>query len=300
MHTIITLTKRNTKLFLRDKITVFFSVMSTLILIMLYFLFIAKTYANGMDGMAMPLDMNARYFLIYLQMMAGVLILNSMSLSTGTFSTIARDFESSRIDCFLLAPVKKSEWIASYYLTGLGVGFSINLFTWVLSYCIIGLRTGYWLGIGAFLSVAAALLAASLFSCSLMLLVTAAVKSPTAIGVFNGVSGTFFGFLCGIYMPFSQLGKATERIGSALPFTHLTVWIKRIMLGDAFTQLGIPENLQEILYSEFFSASSVGFLGLSAPLWLMVLLCLPLALICLFFAYRLLKKRTANNAKTNG
>ncbi len=296
MNNVITLTKRNLRLFLRDRATVFFSFLSTLVLVTLYFLFIAKIYTAGMDdpaagGIAMPLTSNAKYFIVYVQMMAGVLVLNSMSLATGAFSTIANDYENKRLDSLSLTPARPFQIILSYFITGLTASFLINVFTWVVSFCIIGFSTGYWISAGAFIMVLAVLLAASLISCALMMLITSLVKSPAAIGVFNGIAGTFFGFLCGIYMPYSNLGDATKTIGSVLPFSHLTIWLKRVVLGDAFSQLGITGEFKELLYSEYFSASSIGFCGLSVPLPVMVGAAAVFGIVCLVVSCRLLNKR---------
>lgn len=296
MNNILVLTKRNLKLFLRDRAMVFFSFLSTLILVMLYFLFIAKIYTAGMDnpdagGIAMSLSQNSKNFIVYLQMMAGVLVLNSMSLATGAFSTIAKDFENKRIDNLLLTPAKTHEIILSYFMVGLIASFVINMFTWIISFLIIGIATGYWLGIGAFLMVLIVLFVASLVSCSIMILVASFIKSVAAIGIFNGVSGTFFGFLCGIYMPYSNLGEATKAVGSLLPFSHLTVWLKNVVLTDAFSQLGITGEFKDILFRDYFSAGSIGFCGLSAPIWSMVLFSAAFGLLCLIASYVIMQKK---------
>lgn len=296
MNVILALLKRNIKLFFRDKAAVFFSFLSTLILVALYFLFIAKIYTEGMDspemgGIPMPLGASAKDFIVYLQMMAGVLILNSMSLATGTFATIARDFENKHIDNFLLTPAKTHEIIISYFAAGLIVSFVMNVFTWALTYFIIGAATGHWVAAGTFFMVVLVLFIASLISCSLMLLVTALVKSSAAIGVMNGILGTFFGFLCGIYMPYGNLGEGTKAVGSFLPFSHLVIWLKRTVLDDAFSQLGIAGAFKDILYRDYFTAESIGFCGLPAPLWLMVFASGLFGLVCMAVSYVLLAGR---------
>lgn len=296
MNTLFSLIKRNTKIFLRDKTTVFFSFLSTLILVALYFLFIAKVYASGMDapeqgGIAMPLSKGGKYFIVYLQMMAGVLVLNSMSLATGAFTVAAKDFESQKIDSFLLSPVRIGKLLLSYLISGFLVSFTMNSITWLGSFFLIGLTTGFWLSAAAFITVLLALLLVSAISCSLMLLVTALVKSSTALGVINGISGTFVGFLCGIYMPYSNLGQGAKFVGSMLPFSHLTIWLKRIVLNDAFSQLGIAGEFKNILLKEFFSATSIGFCNISAPLWLMVLSSAVFGALCLAASLIVLNKR---------
>jgi len=291
MRTVSIFTRRSVMLFLRDKATVFFSFLSTLILIALYFLFIGKTYADGMGEMVGSyLSSDGVYSLVYIQMIVGVLVLNSLSLSIGAFSIIAHDFENRRVDSFLLTPIKPASLLSSYFFGGFIISFVLNTFTWLLSVLIIGLAFGYWAGIAAILTVTGVLLFASMLSCSLMMLFTALVKSSAAIGVFSGIAGTFFGFLCGIYMPYEVLGKGIEKAGSVLPLTHITIWLKQIVLNDAFTKLEIPQELQGALL-ESFSAKNIGLAGLDIPLGWMLLYTAGIALLCLFVAGKVVGRR---------
>ena len=294
MQTTLTLTRRSITLFLRDRATVFFSFLSTLILIALYFLFIGKTYATEMEAAAGAfLSTNSIYAMVYVQMMVGVLVLNSLSLSIGAFSTIAHDFESRRVDSFLLTPIKPSQLLLAYFSGGIIVSFVLNVFTWILSIVIIGLAYGFWVSAGAALAVICVLVFASFVSCSLMMLFTALVKSSAAIGVFSGVSGTFFGFLCGIYMPYELLGGGIEKIGSVLPLTHITIWLKQIVLGNAFEKLALADQFREAML-ESFSAKNIGLAGLGASLPAALMYTAALAVVCLLLAGRTVKRRLGN------
>lgn len=286
------LIKRNIRLFLRDKSTVFFSFLSTLILVGLYLLFIAKAYSVDMvEQSGGILTDAAGNFLIYLQMMAGVMILNSVSLSTGAFATIAKDFENRRVDSFLLTPAKTREILLSYFFGGFTVSILLNLFSWLISVILIGILTGYYISVSTFFAASAVLIAASFISASLMLLITTLVKSSAAIGVLSGVSGTFIGFLSGIYMPYSSLGKTTAKVGSLLPFSHLTIWMKQILLTDACRILNITGEFKDAIINGYFSATNLGFLGFFVPLWIMLAACAVFALFCLILSGQILKKR---------
>ncbi|MDR1093692.1 MAG: ABC transporter permease [Clostridiales bacterium] len=298
LRPLLSLTARNVKLFLRDKAAVFFSFLSAIIMVALYFLFIAKLYSSALaaagnfGGSAAQTD-----FLVYSQMMAGVLVINSISLSLGVFGAIAKDFEGRRVDGFLLTPLRAREIVAAYFLGGFAVSFALNLLTWAASAALIGALTGYWFGAGTFFAAVGILAAASLIGSSIMLLITALVRSVAALNVVGGVIGTFLGFLCGIYMPYSNLGKGAEAVGSLLPFTHLTVWLKQTVLNDALTQLSVPADMQETILRDYFSAKSVGFCGIAAPLWVMLLLSGAFALGCLAAAVFVLKRRIGGNKK---
>jgi len=291
MRTIFLFTRRSVLLFLRDKATVFFSFLSTLILLALYFLFIGKSYATGLSETAgRILSNDAVYSIVYIQMIVGVLVLNSLSLSIGAFSTIAHDFETGTVDSFLMTPIKPSNLLIAYFSGGFVCSFVLNVFTWLLSILLIGLLFGYWVGIAAALAVIGILVFASVVSCSLMMLFTALVKSSAAIGVFSGVAGTFLGFLCGIYMPYELLGKGVEKVGSVLPLTHITIWLKQIVLDDVFTKLKIAGDFQDALL-ESFSAQNIGLVGMNISLGGALIYTAVIALICLFAAGKLVKRR---------
>lgn len=291
MKNIFALTKRNCLLFLRSRATVFSSIFSSLILIVLYFIFIAKTYAQGFNQEAgMMLSQKQLYFAIYTQMIMGVLVINSVSLSTGMFTLMARDLETKKSDAFMLTNIKPFQLVLSYLISALFVSFVLNFLMLVVSVIIIGAST-FWIGAGTFFAVFGALVVTTIISCSIMLLITVLIKSSVAIGVINGFLGTVLGFLCGIYMPYSQMGNATKNIGSLLPFTHLTIWLKQIVLKDVFGQFGMSKELSEKMQDMWFSAGNVGFCGLDVPLWAMILIGGLLALLCLVLASFILKRR---------
>ncbi|MCL2751956.1 MAG: ABC transporter permease [Firmicutes bacterium] len=290
MNHTIALIKRNAKLFLRDRATVFFSFLSTLIMVALYFLFIGRIYIDDMNNVA-PITKAASGFVVYAQMMAGVLVLNSMSLTLGMFSVAAKDFESKRADCFLTMPVKRRELLVSYFAGGLAVSFLLNLFTWVLSIILIGAATGYWISIGTAVAATGVLVVSSVISSSIMMLITVAVRSSTAIGVISGIAGTFLGFLCGIYMPYSNLGSSVKAVGSLIPFTHITVWFKNLVLTDVFAQIGVAGEVKDVLMNDYFTANGVGFAGMDIPLWATLVYAVAVGLVCLTAAGLMLRKR---------
>ncbi len=299
MKNLISLTKRNCLLFLRSKSTVFFSLFSSLILIVLYFLFIARLYSQGFSEVAgIALNSKQLNFAIYSQMIMGVLVINSVSLSTGIFIIIARDFESRKTDAFMLTNLKVYELILSYLISALLVAFILNFLLLVISVIIIGIATSYWLSAVTFFYIVGALMVVTIISCVIMLLITIIVKSSSAIGVINGILGTILGFLCGIYMPYTNLGTGAKYVGSLLPFTHLTIWLKQIVLDNVFAQLGLTIEVSKKMQDMWFSAGNIGLLGLDVPLWGMILISLFVAIVCFIISIFLFKFRLANINKT--
>lgn len=281
MKNILVLTKRNCLLFLRSKQVVFSSLLSSIILIALYFLFIANLYSQGFnEQLGSNLTSSQINSLIYMQMIMGVLVINSVSLSTGMFTFMARDFETQKTNSFLLTKTKPFQITLSYLISALIVSFLLNFFTLIVSVILIGAITGVWLGGGAFFSIFGVLIITTIIGCAVMLLITSLVRSSVAIGVISGFLGTILGFLCGIYMPYSNMGKGAVYVGSLIPFTHLTIWLKQIALGDIFNQFGIPTEMQNSILEQWFSAGNVGLCGANIPLWGMILMSVGFALVC--------------------
>lgn len=290
MKNVISLTKRNCLLFLRSKQVVFSSLLSSIILIALYFLFIAKLYSQGFNESAgLALSQNQISAAIYLQMVMGVLVINSVSLSTGMFTFMARDFESNKTKSFLLTKTNPLQITLSYLISALLVSFLLNLFTFVVSVIIIGAITGVWLGIGAFFSIIGVLIITTIVGCAIMLFITSIVRSSVAIGVISGILGTVLGFLCGIYMPYTNMGSGAKYVGSLIPFTHLTIWLKQIALGNIFSQFGVPADVSKTMQEMWFSAGNIGLCGANVSFWAMILFSVMVAVVCFIASIFLIK-----------
>lgn len=292
MKNIMALTKRNCLLFFRSKATVLSSLCSSLILIALYFLFIANLYAQGMNELfAVSLSSKQINAMIYIQMIVGVLVINSVSLTTGMFCTMAADLERGKTESFLITKCKPIQLLLSYLFAAVIVSFVINILMFIIAVIIIGALTGYFISATAFFSAFGVLIITTFVSCAIMLLFTTIARSSTAIGVINGFAGSILGFLCGIYIPFSNLGKAAVYVGSFLPFTHLTIWFKRIVLKDVFVFANIPQETGEKIMEVGFSAGEVGLCGLNIPLWGMILFSCLFAVIAFVIAIFLLHRQ---------
>jgi hypothetical protein len=122
------------------------------------------------------------------------------------------------------------------------------------------------------------------------LALTVAIRSSSALSTLTGIAGTFFGFLCGIYMPYRDLGAFTEKIGSFIPFTHLYTWGKQLVLDDSISQLGLDPSLANGI-RDALGYQSIGLLGFELPLWGTVTLSIGVSLVCLILGLSILLKR---------
>lgn len=286
MYDLSCLIKRNMKNFLRDKTAVFFSFLSVIILLALYFLFIGRQYTQGssFDDISPEL----KTFLSTGVIMGGVLVINTVSLSLGVMGNIVTDLDLRKLDGFLVTPVKRYKIILSYYISSIVVTFTLTLFMWILTILYVGIFSGFWYSFGTIILTILVLILYTFISSTLMIFLTTMLKSVNAFGALSGVLGTLIGFTSGIYMPLTVLGNAMTKVASVVPFTHMTVLLKQILLKEAYQELPAPfvEGV-----STFYGTNDVGLLGLDvSTLWL-VFGSILIGFVLMFFAYQNMNKK---------
>ncbi|MBE0700301.1 MAG: hypothetical protein IH571_01310, partial [Acholeplasmataceae bacterium] len=131
MYELRCLVKRHVLRFLRDKAAVFFSFLSILIMLALYFLFIGKQYTSY-DAMDIFTDEFKTYLTVGV-MMGGILVINTVTLSLGMMGNIIMDLEQRKLDGFLVTPIKRYKIILSYYIAAIMITTVLSLVMWVLT-----------------------------------------------------------------------------------------------------------------------------------------------------------------------
>src|SRR5690554_2004494 len=296
MYSLISLVHRNIKTYLRDKVSVFFSFLSVIILLALYILFLGNNLRPG--GMENILTESEITFLVYAQLIPGLVVINSVSIPLGNLGMMINDFEYRQIDGFLVTPVKRYKIILAYYIASFMITFIISLLMLIAAFVIVGLTTGIYLNVLSFVYSALFVILISFVSTAIMVLVTSVIKSVNAFGAVAGVLGTLVGFASGIYMPLFILPDFMGKVASLLPFTHMNIALKRIVLPQAFDLLDVnkfesPEHYQAVL-SEFKSAygyNELGVLGFDVPMVVIMIGCIALSIVCLAIATRLMRRR---------
>jgi multidrug/hemolysin transport system permease protein len=292
MYDFTSLVKRHILKFLRDKTAVFFSFLSVLILLALYFLFIGRQYTGSFEG----LEDSIKTPLMIGVMMGGILVINTVSLSLGVMGNIIMDLENHKLDGFLVTPVKRYKIIMSYYLSSIIVTSALTLIMWVLTVLYAGVFAGFWYDFDVILKVSGLIIFFTLISSSLMIYLTTMLKSVNAFGTLSGVLGTLIGFISGIYMPLFVLGKSMTYVSSFVPFTHMTIVLKNVLLADPYVALenwlhtGVPnpEDVTTIVNEVklMYGTNEIGIAGESVHMMILMGLCLLISAILLFFAYR--------------
>lgn len=232
--TVLHLTLRNLRMFFRDRMAVFFSLLSALIIIGLYILFLGDMIVKGMAGMG-----GGVRFLIDSWIMAGLLAATSMTSTLGALGIMVDD-KAKKIDKdFLASPLKRSTLAAGYMLASVIIGLVICLLVFILAEIYILVYGGHLLSLFAMLKTMGIVVLSVLASSSMMFLMVSFLKTTNAFGTASTIIGTLIGFLTGIYIPIGNLPAGVQTIIRVFPISHAGALLRQVMmqapLADVFS-----------------------------------------------------------------
>lgn len=280
MAEFVSLVTRHIKVYLRDKTSVLFSFLSIIILLAIYVLFLGAQFDNIIGFTKIQKEVFKMGFIF-----AGVLVVGTITLSLGVIGTYVADMELKRLDGFLVSPLKRSKLIFSYFVATVLVTFVLCLIMFLLATLYLGITSGYWYSIKTILNVVLILLLFVCISSPILILMVSFIKSMNAFGGLTSIVGTLIGFISGIYIPLAMLDNFTRTLASILPFSHMSIYLKRLLIGNEILDL-MPIKAQESA-----SVSYITVAGLELNIYVIFAIYAVISLGLLTLAYfRMTKK----------
>lgn len=250
MQTFFALTKRNIKLYFKDKGMFFSSLITPLILLVLYATFLAKVYKDSFTS-AIPQDFYVENLSELIDGMVGAMLISSLlavSCITVAFCSnlvmVQDKYTGVRKD-LLVTPVKKSVLSLSYF-----AGTYLNTIIVCLIACAAGFvylaAVGWYMNFSDVCLVVSDVLLLSLFGTALSSIVNSFLTSQGQMSAVGTVVSAGYGFICGAYMPISQFGEGLRNVLGFLPGTYGTSLIKTHALNGVFREMtsqGFPDTV---------------------------------------------------------
>lgn len=241
MSKMMSMTKRNCMVFLKDGGAVFFSLLSMVIVLMLMAVFLGEMnvdsvvnllaeYGGVRDAEA---DRNNAKYLCEYWTLAGLMVVNSLTVSLTVIGTMVTDKTGDKLKSFYTAPVSKLTIAVSYIASAVVIGFFFCTLTFLGYVFYIKMIGGAMLSVVTILKVLGLTFVNVIVFSLLMYLVANLVNSSNAWGGIGTVVGTLVGFLGAIYVPVGSLPEGVVTVLKALPILHSTSLMRKIMCADA-------------------------------------------------------------------
>ncbi len=244
---IFSLVKRNVLLYFRDKISVFFSMLSVMIIIGLYVLFLGRMVESSGE----VAGENAR-FLTDSWIMAGVIATATITTTLGGLGQMVDDLSRKINRDFETAPIERWKIVISYAISSVVIGVIMSIFTFILAEVYIIAYGGEFVGFGALLRVLGVVILSTVASSSFLFFFVSMIKTMNAYSTISTIVGTLIGFLMGIYVPVGALPNAIQSFIKVFPFSHSASLIRQIMINEVIDLEYLPREVSETLGIQFY------------------------------------------------
>ena len=248
MNTLFDIVRRNLKLFFKDKGMFFSSLISPIILLVLYATFLAKVYHDSFVS-SLPSGVIISEKLldgtVVSQLISALLAVSCVTVSFCANLLVIQDKANDSIRDFTVSPVKRSLLAAGYY-TASAASTLIVTFS-ALAVCLVYLATkGWYITFFDVLFVAIDVFLLTLFGTALSSCINFFLSTNGQASAVGTIVSAGYGFICGAYMPISTFGAGLQRVLSFLPGTYGTCLIKNHMMRGVFAEMeniGFPPEV---------------------------------------------------------
>lgn len=252
MKLVFALMSRNRKLFFKDKGLLFSSMITPVILIVLYSTFLAKVYKDAFV-LAIPDTITISNQLIdgtvAAQLAAALLAVSCVTVTFCVNLTMVQDRANGTRKDFNVSPVSKATIYLSYFLSTVVNSLMVNGLALVL--CL-----GYIYKMGWYMSAADVMwvifdeVLLVVFGSTLSSIISYPLKTQGQLSAVGTIVSAGYGFVCGAYMPISNFDSGIQKVLSYLPSTYGTSLIKNHMLHGIFQEME-RNNLPEYVITSF-------------------------------------------------
>ena len=248
MNKFLALTKRNIKLFFKDKGMFFASLITPIILLVLYATFLSRVYKESfLSGFpeSMPVDDKLVNGFVGGELLSALLAVCCITVAFSSNMIMVQDKAKGSIHDFLIAPVDKSTLALSYYVATLVSTLLICFIALVLGMIYLAC-VGWYMSAGDVFLVILDVILLSLFGTALSSIINNFLSSQGQMSAVGTIVSAGYGFICGAYMPISQYGKGLQNFLSFLPGTYGTSLIRNHSLNGVYrelTDMGVPSDI---------------------------------------------------------
>ena len=273
MRGILGFIKRNVLLFFKDWQSILFSLLTSIIVLVLYLLFLKGTFVSaiqrameqypGLASMVLQkdIDMFANLFLL-----SGILGSAMISVPFSCITVLVKD-RANKVDYDILStPLKREQIIFAYFVSA--VLTSTLLTDIILAVGLIGIRMqgNMYLNISQVIKAFSIVALGSISASAIFMIVVLFFKTVSACEAFFGILSAASGFVIGAYIPISQFSNEVQTVCNLFPASQITIMLRNILLNGLLEHIntslqGVDQGMFVLSLKEYFTFQAKLFKG---------------------------------------
>lgn len=231
------LTKRNILVYFKDKQSVVFSVLTSIIVFALYLLFLKGTFVDAIDSVVsgVPL-LKARISdadldtLTNITLLVGILGTAMITVPFNCLTTVVSDRENNVDQDILATPVSRGQIILSYFLASSISAILMTGFIMTVGLITLRISGNLHMKAGSVLGAYLVIILGCVSSTALFMNIVLFFKTSSASGAFFGILSAVAGFVIGAYIPISQFSESVQSVCNVFPASHTTMLLRNTLM----------------------------------------------------------------------
>ena len=216
--------KRNINLFFKDKGTFFASLITPIILFVLYISFLKNVYVQSIESV-IPKGITNIDDLINSfassQLISSILAVSCVTVAFCSNIIMAQDKITGARNDLLVTPIKPSQLALGYYLANVATTMIVGFIAAAVGFVYIAI-IGWYFSFTDVVLILLDVVLTVLFGTAAAALVDSFISTQGGIGAVSTIISSLYGFLCGAYMPISQMGESFRDFVMFIPGTYAT------------------------------------------------------------------------------
>lgn len=232
------LVERSLKIFLKDKASVFFSLLAPLIVLGLYLLFLGDIQTDGIKAAfeGAPIEEKSLKNFVDAWMLAGVVSVACVTVSFSVQGITVQDREKGVLNDMLASPISRGIIDISYLISNFVVTLCICLIVLAVAFVYVAI-TGWALSFVDVVLLIALTIMSVLSASIISTLVGLAFRTSSQHSAFVGIISAVIGFVMGAFMPLSAFPKGVQYVTLFVPATYSAALYRNLFMRGALEKI---------------------------------------------------------------
>lgn len=251
MTGLFSLTARNIKLYFKDKGLFFSSLITPMILLVLYGTFLKNVFTDSFRSALAAAGAGVSDAVIDGcvggQLISSLLAVSCVTVAFCSNLMMIKDKTSGARHDLTITPVKPGALALGYYLATLSSTLIISFAALAVSLCYLA-AVGWYLSALDVVLIALDVFLLTMFGTALSSCTNFFLSTDGQASAVGTIVSAGYGFICGAYMPISGFSAGLQKVLSFLPGTYGTSLLRRHAMRGVFAEMsesGFPDEVMD-------------------------------------------------------
>lgn len=262
---LFSLVQRNIKCYFKDKFLFFVSLITPMILLVLFVTFLRSVYIDSFNSIFaqfgfVPDNDRVVNGLAGAWLLSSILAVCSVTVAICSNAVMISDKIDGSVNDMLVTPVKRVTISISYFIANFIITMIVMLTVTAIGFVYLA-AVGWFIPFTDVLMIFADMFCCVLFGSLLAGVCESYISSQGGLSAISTLVSSMYGFICGAYMPLSQFAEGVRNVICVLPGTYsVGITRKHFMSGyiAKLGEMGLPEQGQKAIMDGFDGNLYVG------------------------------------------